>query len=65
MAVHFPLPCKVRYVVGEPVYPTGDLQDARGQESEEEFARRVADSMRRLIEQYGRAVKSANNRLQP
>lgn len=59
MAVHFPLPCKVRYVVGEPVYPAGDLQDAEGQEAEKELARRVAESMQRLIEQYGRAARSA------
>ncbi len=25
-AIHFPLPCKVRYVVGEPIYPAGDTQ---------------------------------------
>ena len=58
MAVHFPMPCKVRYVVGEPVYHAGDLQDAGGQEAEKELARRVADSMWGLIEQYGRAARS-------
>jgi len=56
MAVHFPMPCKVRYVVGEPVYNSGDLQDAEGEEAEKELARRVADSMRKLIERYGRAA---------
>jgi len=58
MAVHFPLPCKVRYVVGEPVYPAGDWQDDEEQEAEKELARRVAESMQRLIEQYGRAARS-------
>lgn len=57
MAVHFPLPCKVRYVVGEPVYPAGDRQYDEGQEAEKELARRVAESMQRLIEQYGRAAR--------
>jgi 1-acyl-sn-glycerol-3-phosphate acyltransferase len=58
MAVHFPLPCKVRYVVGEPVYPAENLQDAEGKEAETELARRVAESMERLIEQYGRPARS-------
>ncbi len=58
MAVHFPFPCKVRYIVGEPVSPAGNLQDAEGQEAEKELARRVAESMQRLIEQYGRAAQS-------
>ena len=56
MAVHFPLPCKVRYIVGEPVYPAGDLQDA--EEKETELAGRVAESMQRLIEQYGRPARN-------
>ena len=55
MAVHFPFPCKVRYVVGEPIYPAGDPPDDEGQKGEVELASRVADSMRVLIEQYGRA----------
>ena len=58
MAVHFPLPCKVRYIVGEPIYPVGKPQGGEGQKMEDELARRVADSMRRLFEQYGRAAQS-------
>jgi 1-acyl-sn-glycerol-3-phosphate acyltransferase len=58
IAVHFPLPCKVRYVVGEPIYPAADLQHAEGQEAENELARRVAASMQKLIEQYGCAGRS-------
>jgi 1-acyl-sn-glycerol-3-phosphate acyltransferase len=58
IAIHFPLPCKVRYVVGEPVYPAGDRRDAEGQEADNELARRVAASMQRLIKQYGRTARS-------
>jgi hypothetical protein len=58
IAIHFPLPCKVRYVVGEPVYPARDLQDTEGQEADNELARRVAASMQRLIKQYGRTARS-------
>jgi 1-acyl-sn-glycerol-3-phosphate acyltransferase len=46
LAVHFPLPCKVRYVVGEPI--------AGGDEGEVELAARVGEAMRSLIERYGR-----------
>ena len=58
MAVHFPLPCKVRYVVGEPIYPADNLLGGEGQKAENELACRVADSMRKLLEQYGRATQS-------
>lgn len=47
LAVHLPLPCKVRYVVGEPVYPQAGSTPS-------ELAAQVIDSMRGLIEQYGR-----------
>jgi 1-acyl-sn-glycerol-3-phosphate acyltransferase len=53
-AVHFPLPCKVRYVVGEPIYPVGKPRGGDGKKMDDELARRVEDSMRRLIEKYGR-----------
>ena len=52
----FPLPCKVRDVVGEPVYPAGDLQDVGRQEADDELVQRVAASMQGLIEQCGRAA---------
>jgi 1-acyl-sn-glycerol-3-phosphate acyltransferase len=47
MAVAFPLPCRVTYVVGEPVLPPprGD-----GPTDAERFARQVEDAMRRLLE---------------
>jgi 1-acyl-sn-glycerol-3-phosphate acyltransferase len=60
-AVHFPLPCKVRYVVGEPIYPAGhprdsggETQGAGGKDAEVELAARTVDAMRKLVEQYGR-----------
>jgi 1-acyl-sn-glycerol-3-phosphate acyltransferase len=56
MAVHFPLPCKVRYIVGEPIYLAGDFQNGREEEPERKLASRVAESMQRLIEQHGRAA---------
>ncbi len=52
----FPLPCKVRCVVREPVCPAGDLQDVGRHEADDELAQRVAASMQGLIEQYGRAA---------
>jgi 1-acyl-sn-glycerol-3-phosphate acyltransferase len=57
MAVNFPLPCKVRYVVGDPIYPDGNPQGGEGQKAEKHLACRVAESMRRLLAQYGRATK--------
>ncbi len=43
-AVHFPLPCKLRYVVGDPVYPeTTDVTTAP------QFADRVADTLRGML----------------
>ena len=48
-AVHLPLPCRVRYVVGEPLWPDGD-----GPEAERELADRAAREMRALIRLHGR-----------
>lgn len=52
-AVHLPLPCKVRYVVGEPVWP---VASASGGDDEDvaNLAARVEDAMRALIARYGR-----------
>jgi len=60
MAVHFPLPCKVRYVVGQPIYAVDDPPGGEGRRAEDELASRVADSMRGLIERYGRPREAAN-----
>lgn len=48
-AVHVPLPCKVRYVVGEPIRPDGD-----GPEAERELADRAARALWELIRRHGR-----------
>ncbi|MBN1628521.1 MAG: acyltransferase family protein [Thermoleophilia bacterium] len=50
-AVHLPLPCKVRYVVGEPIWPAARASDSAGAA---EFAAHVEEVMRALIAQYGR-----------
>lgn len=53
VAIHFPLPCKVRYIVGEPIYPAG--KPARHDKlAEEALAHHVAHEMRALIRQHGR-----------
>jgi hypothetical protein len=54
LAVHLPWPCRLRYVVGEPVHareaPAGS--DAAGNEAE--LAGRVRVAMQGLLDQYGR-----------
>jgi hypothetical protein len=57
IAVHVPLPCKVRYVVGEPIHPAADPRGVGGQEAANQLARRVAESMQTLIEQNGRPAR--------
>ena len=47
LAVHFPLPCKVRYIVGEPVYPDECLAD--GDQRAQDLALRVAAALRGLL----------------
>lgn len=51
LAVHLPLPCKLRYVVGEPVYASDGTDPAW---VAEELAERVALCMRDLIVQNRR-----------
>lgn len=46
-AVHFPFPCKVRYVVGDPVRAEAD-------ESPESLAARVEGALRTLLRAHGR-----------
>lgn len=68
LAVHLPLPCKVRYVVGEPVYPDGAAGSSGGgttsgdgethktaDEAVTELATRVAEAMGSLIAEHGRS----------
>jgi 1-acyl-sn-glycerol-3-phosphate acyltransferase len=49
MAVHFPLPCKVRYVVGEPIYPAGHPHNREENLTEDELAQRAADTLRQML----------------
>jgi 1-acyl-sn-glycerol-3-phosphate acyltransferase len=55
-AVHFPLPCKVRYVVGDPIRPTVGPEHANNDVVVQEFANRIALSLQRLVIQYGNPV---------
>ncbi|MBN1320316.1 MAG: acyltransferase family protein [Thermoleophilia bacterium] len=55
LAIHLPLPCKVRYVVGEPIYPgTVSSEDGAVEEAAAELATRVAEAVKRLIQEHGR-----------
>ncbi len=47
--VHFPLPCKVRYVIGEPIYPDVPKEAAEDEEVVRAFAGRVESAMRVLL----------------
>ena len=60
VAINLPLPCKVTYFVGEPVYPPVQAQGRVPQQAEEDFAQRVTDSMLRLIREHGRPAQAAN-----
>lgn len=54
LAVHLPLPCKVRYVVGEPIYPVlASGGDSPAERAAAELAGRTAEAMKRLIKEYG------------
>jgi hypothetical protein len=53
LAIHLPLPCTVRHVAGELICPSA-YQQGDGDDHAAELATRVADSMRSLIERYGR-----------
>jgi 1-acyl-sn-glycerol-3-phosphate acyltransferase len=63
LAVAFPLPCRVTYIVGEPLYPPAKTSDALATHEAERFARQVADSMRRLIERHGSPAHAPNERM--
>ena len=52
-AVHFPLPCKVRYVVGDPIRPTVGSERANDDVAVQEFADRIALALQQLVIQYG------------
>jgi 1-acyl-sn-glycerol-3-phosphate acyltransferase len=49
MAVHFPLPCKVRYIVGKPITPERGPEAADNPELVQQFADRVEVSLRHLL----------------
>jgi 1-acyl-sn-glycerol-3-phosphate acyltransferase len=52
IAIAFPLPCRVTYFVGEPMYPP--VRDDTDPRQAQRFARRVGDAMWGLIELHGR-----------
>lgn len=47
--VHFPLPCKVRYVIGESIYPDVSAESADDEEAVRRFAQRVESAMRAML----------------
>lgn len=55
-AINFPFPCKIRYIVGKPIFP--DSLNNGGQMDAGVLADRVADSMREMIQSYGRPILS-------
>lgn len=59
-AVHFPLPCRVRYVVGEPVHPGRGNAAIAGEPTERavrELAWRAAVAMNELIARHARPLR--------
>lgn len=48
-AVHFPFPCKVRYIVGEPIPPEHGVEAVDKPETVQEFADRIENSLRNLL----------------
>jgi hypothetical protein len=62
VAVAFPLPCRVTYIVGEPLYPPTRTPDESAAHEAERFARQVGDSMRQLIERHGSPAPAPNER---
>jgi 1-acyl-sn-glycerol-3-phosphate acyltransferase len=50
MAVHFPLPCKVRYIIGKPITPECGPEAADTSEMVQLFADRVRASLQDLLE---------------
>jgi 1-acyl-sn-glycerol-3-phosphate acyltransferase len=49
MTVHFPFPCKVKYIVGNPIVPEYGPEAADDPEQIKTFATRVEDSLRDLL----------------
>ncbi len=62
VAINLPLPCRVTYAVGEPLYPPARPPDGLGARDEERFARQVADAMWELIERHGRPAHTPDQR---
>ena len=50
IAVHFPFPCKVRYIIGKPLTPEYGSEAADNPELVQNFADQVKDSLRGLLE---------------
>lgn len=50
IVVHFPLPCKVRYIIGKPITPEYGPEAADQSELVQLFADRVKDSLQVLLE---------------
>jgi 1-acyl-sn-glycerol-3-phosphate acyltransferase len=55
-AVHFPLPCKIQYVVGDPIQPTVGPEHANDDIAIQKFADQVALALRQLVMKYGNPV---------
>jgi 1-acyl-sn-glycerol-3-phosphate acyltransferase len=60
LAVAFPLPCRVTYFVGEPIYPPAPLEGESAQQVERRFAGLVAAAMWNLIDRNGRRLTPAS-----
>lgn len=56
MAVAFPLPCRVTYFVGEPMYPPVPFEGESAQQTERRFAGQVATAMWDLIDRKGKRL---------
>ena len=54
MAVALPLPCKLTYIVGEPLLPSSPVRGESEQQLAARFAREVETAMRDLIGRYGK-----------
>jgi 1-acyl-sn-glycerol-3-phosphate acyltransferase len=56
-AVHLPWPCKLRYIVGEPVHPGALSEGGADHEAEAALAERVRTAMERLLAERGTSTR--------